>query len=315
MSTAPPSHALPPILIAGPTASGKSRLAVALARRENGVVINADSMQVYRELRILTARPDAGEEAAVPHRLYGHVPARDAYSVGQYVRDVQAALQEAQQRGLRPILVGGTGLYFKALREGLSPIPEIAPEVRAFWRAEGERRGARILHAMLAARDATMAERLSPSDTQRIVRALEVLESTGTSLAEWQMRPGVPVLTGPVVALRIACPRAQLYAQAEARFEAMMAHGALEEVAALAALGLSPELPALRALGVAPLMAALRGDITVAEAVAQAKTETRQYIKRQETWLRRYMMSWTAIDAQQMESLATSGLSNVDLLH
>lgn len=286
---------LSPILIAGATASGKSQLALDLAKTHGGCIINADSMQVYRELRILTARPTDADEAAVPHRLYGHVPAYEAYSVARYVKDAALAIAEAQAQGLRPILTGGTGLYFKALLEGLSPIPAIADEIRAFWRTQAEVQDGPVLHAMLARRDPAMAERLAPSDRQRIVRALEVLDATGRSLAVWQTQPGTPIIAGPVTKLLVSRPRAQLHARAEARFDAMIAAGALEEAAALAALALDPALPAMRALGLAPLIAAARGTISLEAATAQAKAETRQYIKRQETWFRQHMISWDVV--------------------
>ena len=182
------------ILIAGPTASGKSALALAIAERVGGVIINADSMQVYRELRILSARPTPEEEKRVPHKLYGFVPASEAYSAGRFVRDAAEAIAAARSEGRRPIIVGGTGLYFKALLEGLSPIPRIDDAIRDHWRSEAARRGAAALHRELAQRDATMAARLAPADTQRVVRALEVLEQTGRSLAEWQMDRSPPVV-------------------------------------------------------------------------------------------------------------------------
>lgn len=283
---------LTPILIAGATASGKSQLALELAKAHGGCVINADSMQVYRELRILTARPSASDEAAVPHRLYGHISAREPYSVARYVDDAARAISEARAQGLRPILTGGTGLYFKALLEGLSPIPAIEEEVRAYWRGQADVRGGAHLHAILAQRDPVMASRLAPSDTQRVVRALEVLEATGRSLAEWQEQPGKPVIDGAALKLLVSRPRPDLHARADARFDTMIAAGALEEAAALGALALDPALPAMRALGVAPLISAARGEVTIETAVAQAKAETRQYIKRQETWFRKHMISW-----------------------
>jgi tRNA dimethylallyltransferase len=296
------SHAIP-ILIAGPTASGKSALALAIAEHLDGIIINADSMQVYTELRILTARPSVPDEAKVPHRLYGHVPARDAYSAGRFVADVRAALAEAASLGRRPVIVGGTGLYFKALLEGLSPIPPVGAEVRAFWRREAERLGAAALHEILATRDAEMAARLEPSDTQRIVRALEVLDSSGRSLALWQSQPGEALLNDAACKKLLVLPdRAVLHARADARFDAMMAAGALDEVRALARLDLSSDLPAMRALGVAPLIAALRGEMPIADAVMTAKAQTRQYIKRQETWIGRNMIAWENIKTQQMES-------------
>lgn len=313
MSATHGMHAQKPILIAGPTASGKSALALALARRLGGCIINADSMQVYRELSILTARPPAGEEAEVPHRLYGHVPAQEAYSVGRYADEAARTIAEVQALGLRPIIAGGTGLYFKALLEGLSPIPPISDSVRTHWRSEGARLAAEEMHGVLQQRDPVMATRLDASDTQRIVRALEVLEETGRSLAFWQEQPGTPVVPPDAIKLRVERPRAELHARADARFDAMMQAGALDEAARLAQLQLSADLPAMRALGVGPLIAAVRGDLPVAEAVARAKAETRQYIKRQETWARRYMISWMATNAQLMERIAANGLPFIDL--
>ncbi len=188
------SSDLRPILIAGPTASGKSALALAIAEHVGGVIVNADSMQVYRELRILSARPTPDEEARVPHTLYGFVSAAEAYSAGRFARDAAAAIGLARSEGRRPVIVGGTGLYFKALLEGLSPIPRIGDAVRDHWRAEADRIGAAELHCELARRDAVMAARLAPADTQRIVRALEVIEATGRSLAEWQKVRDPPIL-------------------------------------------------------------------------------------------------------------------------
>lgn len=313
MSAEPTTHARKPILIAGPTASGKSALALSLARQLDGCIINADSMQVYRELSILTARPGAEEEAQVPHRLYGHVPAHEAYSVGRYAEDAARAIAQAQAQRLRPIITGGTGLYFKALLEGLSPIPPIPESVRAHWRREGEVRGSGALHAVLQERDPVMAGRLNAADTQRVVRALEVLEETGRSLASWQEQPGTPVIAGDAIRLLVTRPRSELHARADARFDAMMARGALDEAARLAALHLSSELPAMRVLGAGPLIAAVRGELELADAVTRAKAETRQYIKRQETWARRYMISWQSIDTQLMERIAANGLPFIDL--
>lgn len=290
------------ILIAGPTASGKSRLALALAERLGGMVINADSMQVYRELRILTARPTAEDEARAPHVLYGFVPVREAYSAGRYMADATRAIGEARAAGLRPIIVGGTGLYFKALLEGLAPVPAIPVEIRAHWRGEAARLGAAVLHGELARRDPAGAARLHPTDTQRIVRALEVIEATGRPLADWQRFPGRPVLAREeTVRLLVSLDRTELYRRCDLRFEAMLAAGALAEAAALQQLGLSAELPGMNALGLRPLLAHLSGRLTLEEAVCQAKVQTRQYAKRQLTWLRRNMIAWLRIDAQQME--------------
>jgi tRNA dimethylallyltransferase len=297
------SDASKAILIAGPTASGKSALALAVAERVGGVIINADSMQVYRELRILSARPTPEEEARVPHKLYGFVPAGEAYSAGRFVRDAAAAIAAARSDGRRPIIVGGTGLYFKALLEGLSPIPRIDDDIRNHWRAEAERRGAAALHRDLAQRDAAMAARLERADTQRVVRALEVIEQTGRSLAEWQRDRSPPVLDeAQTVELLLTLDRGEIHARADARFETMMAEGALQEAQALAGLAIDPSLPAMRAIGVRPLIAAFEGKYSLQEAVAAAKQETRHYVKRQETWFKRHMISWNHVNAKYMAS-------------
>jgi tRNA dimethylallyltransferase len=296
-------NTLSPILIAGPTASGKSALAMAIAEHVGGVIINADSMQVYRELRILTARPSPEEEARLPHALYGFVPASEAYSAGRFVADVGDALATARQAGRRAVIVGGTGLYFKALLEGLSPIPAIEPAIREHWRAEAERRGAADLHRELTARDARMAARLAPSDTQRIVRALEVVEQTGRSLADWQQVRGTPVIDeAQAVRLLVTLDREDLHARADARFDRMVASGALDEAQALEVLQLNPDLPAMRAIGVRPLLAVVRGECSLEAAAQAAKAETRQYIKRQETWIKRHMITWISIHKKYMES-------------
>ena len=281
------------ILIAGPTASGKSSAAVALAERLGGTVINADSMQVYRELDVLTARPAPADLAAAPHRLYGTVPAREAYSVGRWLDDVGATMDEVRGERRLPILVGGTGLYFKALLEGLSPVPDIPTETREHWRALSETLGTQGLHRELAARDPVMAERLPPSDPQRVTRALEVIDATGISLAAWQGTAGTPVLGGDaVLKLLVAPEREPLYAGIDARFDGMVAQGVLEEVAALVALDLDPALPAMRAHGVREIAAHLAGRMSLDAAAAKAKTETRHYAKRQMTWARRFMTDW-----------------------
>lgn len=281
------------ILIAGPTASGKSAAALALAERLGGTVINADSMQVYRELAILTARPAEGELKRVPHRLYGAVAADEPYSVGRWLEDAARAMAEAEGEGRVPILVGGTGLYFKALMEGLAPVPDVPREIREHWRAQAEKLGAEGLHRELAARDPGMAARLRPTDPHRIARALEVIDATSVSLSEWQGAGVAPVLAPEaVLRLVIAPEREALYAAIDRRFEAMIEAGAIEEVRALLALGLDPGLPAMRAHGVRELAAYLSGSSSRDEAMAKAKTETRRYAKRQMTWLRRFMKDW-----------------------
>ena len=281
------------ILIAGPTASGKSAAALDLAANLRGTVINANSMQVYRELRVLTARPVEDELARVPHRLYGTVPAAEAYSVGRWLEDVSAAIAAAKGERRVPILVGGTGLYFKALTEGLAPIPDVPPEIREYWRVRAEHLGTDGLHRELAARDPAMADRLRPTDPQRIARALEVIDATSISLGEWQGAGTAPLLAPDgVLKLVIAPERAVVYAAIDARLDNMIAQGALEEVRALLALGLDHGLPAMRAHGVRELGAYLSGTSTLGEAITKAKTETRRYAKRQMTWLRRFMKDW-----------------------
>ena len=305
-----------PILIAGPTASGKSGLALRLAEVLGGVVINADSMQVYRELRILTARPSAAEEQRAPHALYGFVSGQDSYSAGRYAVDVARVLGEAQREGLWPIIVGGTGLYFKTLTEGLSPIPAVPEEVRQHWRARGAEEGAGVLHRELSARDAEMAGRLAPTDTQRIVRALEVLEATGVSLAEWQRVPREKIIDlAETVPLLVCVERDELYRRIDARFVAMIDEGALDEVMQLERLGLDPALPLMSSLGVGPLRRYLAGEVSLEAAIEEGQTESRQYAKRQLTWARSNMISWKRIYAQQMQSEFAEIVSFVQSAH
>ncbi|MBX9844953.1 MAG: tRNA (adenosine(37)-N6)-dimethylallyltransferase MiaA [Xanthobacteraceae bacterium] len=281
------------VLIAGPTASGKSALAIALAERLGGVVINADSMQVYRELRIITARPTPDDEARVPHRLYGHVDAAENYSAGRWCADARAALDDIGREGRLPILVGGTGLYFKALTQGLSVVPPTPPDIRAAVRARCDAEGSMALHAELARRDPATATKLKPGDRMRITRALEVLEATGRSLADWH-RDGMPAMLDPGEALMLFLDvdRDELRRRIDTRFDAMLAQGALEEVRRLAARNLDPMLPAMKAHGVPWLRRHLAGEITLAEAAEGGKADTRRYTKRQVTWFRHQMPGW-----------------------
>lgn len=297
------------ILIAGPTASGKSALALRLAEEVGGSIINADSMQVYRELRVLTARPSVEDEARVPHHLYGHVPAAEAYSAGRYAREAALAIAEVRRAGRRPVIVGGTGLYFRALLEGLSPVPSVPDDVRSYWRDEAARRSSQELHAILAARDPVMASRLRDTDPQRVTRALEVLDASGHSLAHWQAIPGEPSLREDETIRLVAAPdRETLYQRCDARFSLMMAHGAVEEVRDLAAQKLDPGVPCMRALGVDPLMQLIDGSLTAEEAETRASADTRQYAKRQVTWLRSNMRSWRWLSKKEMESNASEFL-------
>jgi len=231
------------VLIAGPTASGKSALAITLARDFGGAVINADSMQVYRELRILSARPDEAEQALAPHYLYGFVSALEPFSVGKWLDAAAAALEECRAKGLAPLIVGGTGLYFAALTQGLSPIPEIHASIRVEARQRLGEIGNERFHAELALRDPVMAERLPVGDSQRLVRAWEVMEATGQSLAEWQQLKSPPVLTGSLASFVLKPDRTWLNARIATRFEAMIKGGALDEVRVLKAKGLAGDPP------------------------------------------------------------------------
>jgi tRNA dimethylallyltransferase len=275
------------VLIAGPTASGKSALVLELALATGGLVINADSMQVYRDLRIITARPTAADEALVPHRLYGHVDAAVNFSAGAWVSDAATALDEARAQGRLPIFVGGTGLYFKALTAGLSVVPPIPAEVRDDVRARLERGGVEALHAELARRDPAAAERLNLRDRTRIARALEVIEATGRSLLDWHREGQPPLLPKDSFrAVFLAPERDELYARIDARFDVMLGAGALREVERLAARHLDPLLPAMKAHGVPALIRHLRGELSLEEAASIGRADTRHYAKRQFTWFR-----------------------------
>lgn len=290
------------ILIAGPTASGKSKLALDLARREGGTIVNADSMQVYSILRVLTARPSEGDMEAVPHALYGHVHPSEAYSTGRWLGEVAALARGGRLAGAAPIFVGGTGLYFKALLEGLSPMPDIPPAIRAHWRARLEAEGTAELHGVLAARDPQAARVLRAGDGQRIVRALEVLEASGRSILDWQGERGRPLVNADSARLLVLEPnRAAVVARIEKRFDTMLEEGAMEEVRALMALRLSPRMPAMKAIGVRELAAAMEGTMTLAEAVERAKAATRQYAKRQSTWFRnQFDEKWRRISLREV---------------
>ena len=281
------------LLIAGPTASGKSALALALAEKLGGVVINADSMQVYRDLRIITARPTPEEEARVPHALYGHVDAAVNHSVGHWFRDAQGVLAEAASAGKTPIFTGGTGLYFKALLTGLAAIPPIDPEIRARFRARLDAEGVEALHAELARVDPQTAARLMVRDRSRILRALEVLEATGRKMGEWH-DDGLPAPLDPDRAVKIFLhpEREELKRRIEGRFAKMLDAGALEEVRALDARQLSDTLPAMKAHGVPWLRKFFRGEISREAAAEGAIMDTRRYAKRQVTWFRNQMPGW-----------------------
>lgn len=282
------------ILIAGPTASGKSGVAMAVAEQLNGVIINADAMQLYRELDVLTSRPSRADEVRVPHRLYGCVPASDVWSVGSWLEAVVLEIEAAWAQARVPIVTGGTGLYFKALEEGLSTIPAVPEQVRDKWRERLKREGATALHKELLAVSPEDGARLKPGDSQRIVRALEVFEATGASLASYFANArDTSVLAGVTVRKVALTPaRAELYGVCDARFENMMDRGALDEVKALLNMKLANDLPAMKAIGVQPLAAHLAGETSLDEAIALAQRQTRNYAKRQMTWVRNQMSSW-----------------------
>jgi tRNA dimethylallyltransferase len=287
------------ILIAGPTASGKSALALELADACGGTIINADSMQVYRDLRIVTARPTPAEEERVPHRLYGHVDAAENYSVGQWCTDIAGVFAAAVRDNRPAIIVGGTGLYFKALTRGLAAVPPIPAAIRDAVRGRLASEGVVALHAELAAHDPAAAARLRSNDRARVTRALEVVLATGRSLLEWHdaNRPATIDLASAAKVF-LTPERDELLRRIDARFDTMMAAGAMDEVRALAARKLDPSLPAMKAHGVPWLIRYLNGEIPLAEAVEHAKLETRQYTKRQATWFRNQLPQFEWVTPQ-----------------
>lgn len=290
------------LLIMGPTASGKSALALALAERLGGEIVNADSMQVYRDFRVLTARPTQEEEASAPHHLYGYADAGQLYSTGRWLTDALGAIREIASRGRKPIIAGGTGLYFKALTQGLADIPPADPELRQRLRDRVATEGASTLHAELLRVDPQTAQRLEPNDASRILRALEVWETTGESIGALQANTKPALAKAEWVGLKLMPDRARVYAAIDSRFEAMLAAGALDEVRAFAARTLDAALPAMKAHGAPALMAHLRGEITLAEAAEIGKRDTRHYAKRQFTWMANQMPDWTPVVPEALEA-------------
>ncbi|MBZ9675929.1 tRNA (adenosine(37)-N6)-dimethylallyltransferase MiaA [Mesorhizobium sp. ES1-1] len=278
------------ILIAGPTASGKSALALELAQRKGGVIVNTDSMQGYSVLDVLTARPGPADLGRAPHFLYGHVHPATAYSTGAWLRDVMRLIDDGVLGKGPVIFVGGTGLYFRALAEGISEMPEIPQRIRDRWRYELKEQGAVKLYDLLLRQDSAVAMTLKPTDSQRVVRALEVLDASGRSILEWQAERGRPLIDRESARLFVIEPdRAALVGRIQARFDRMLDQGALEEVKRLTALNLDPDLPAMKAIGVRELGAAMAAEMDIAEAIERAKIATRQYAKRQATWFRHQM--------------------------
>ena len=286
-----------PILVAGPTASGKSALALRLARALDGVIINADSQQVYRDWHILSARPSTEEEAQAPHRMYGHVPLHAVYSTGHWLDEVSSELTKCRQEGRTPIIAGGTGLYFKALTVGLAKIPRVDPNVREHGEAELERLGLAAFVSALAKRDAKTCDRIDLLNPRRVLRAWEVLEQTGQGIADWQDATPPPLVPlSACHAIALTPPRDWLYARCDQRFEGMIQSEVLAEVEAVIHLDLSADAPGLKAVGAPELMAHLRGDIPLDTAIQKAQMETRRYAKRQSTWIRNQMQSWLKLD-------------------
>lgn len=280
----------PVIVVAGPTASGKSALAMEIAEAFRGVVINADSMQVYADLRVLTARPPEEEERRVPHRLYGVLDGDEKCSAGRWREMALAEIARAHASGLLPVLCGGTGLYLQTLMRGIAPVPAVPASIRAAATALHAGMGGPAFHARLAERDPVMAARLHPGNTQRLIRAWEVLNATGRSLAEWQAAPRTGAATGLDFLSFVLLPaRAPLYAACDGRLMQMVEAGALEEVRGLVARRLDPALPVMKALGVRELAAHLAGELALDEAIDRAQRETRRYAKRQVTWFRHQM--------------------------
>jgi tRNA dimethylallyltransferase len=273
------------LLIAGPTASGKTALAIQAAQENDAIIINADSMQVYVDLRVVTARPSEDEEAQAPHHLFGHVDGGEAYSVAKWLEDVRDLMTECNRK---LVFVGGTGLYFNALLEGISPVPGIDAKTRKKWRVASQLITAPELYKELVRLDPDTAKTLRESDTQRVVRALEVIESTGRSLADWQTQKGEPLLPPTMSVCKVLMMPARdiLHQRINHRFDVMLEAGALDEVRLLSGRGLDPALPVMKAIGVPQLSAFLDGMTTLEEAAERAKAASRQYAKRQSTWFR-----------------------------
>lgn len=291
----------PALLIHGPTASGKTQLSIELAEALGGEIINADSMQVYRDLGVLTARPDVAEMGRAPHHLFGHVDAAVRYSTGAWLGEVSEQLRRLEAEGKRAIFTGGTGLYFLTLTQGLSEIPPVPEDVTADVRAVFAEEGAEGVHRRLSEVDPETAARLSPGDRQRSMRAYAVWLATGKPFSSFQGARSKPLLSdGEYLGIALTPPRARLYARIDRRFEGMMMQGAMEEARALVARDLDPELPAMKAHGMPWIAKFIRGDISAEFAAEQAKRDTRRYAKRQFTWIGRQFPFWTRIPSMNL---------------
>lgn len=283
------------LLIAGPTASGKSALALRAARALDGEIVNADALQLYVDLTVLSARPTITEQAGVPHHLFGVADGADGWSVGRWLRAASPVLDDILARGRTPVVVGGTGLYFKALTEGLADVPPTPAAVRQSVTGMYDALGEARFRELLASADPDAARRIEAGDRMRLQRAMEVLEATGRPLSAWQADTAPALEPDAWRAMAIVPDRAELYARCDARFDAMLAAGALDEVRTLLARGLDAQLPVMKAVGVRELAAHLAGETTRDEAAALARQETRRYAKRQLTWLRNQTPDWPKI--------------------
>ena len=293
----------PAILIHGPTASGKTELSIEIARKVNGEIVNADSMQVYRELSVISARPDETEMDGVPHHLFGHVPASERFSTGQWLEQARPVIEEIQKRGKTAVVVGGTGLYLLALTEGLSEIPPVPEETRHEVLEIAKSEGVRGLKVRLQVVDPEAAARINENDRQRLSRAYEVWLATGTPLSKFQNRRSKPVLNADEwLGIALTPPRAKLYARIDRRFEGMLMEGAMEEARELVRLGIDRELPAMKAHGMPWLSAFIRGEIDAGTAAENAKRDTRRYAKRQFTWIGRQFPFWPRIPSSELSA-------------
>jgi tRNA dimethylallyltransferase len=298
------------LILAGPTGSGKSALSLALAAPFAGTIINADSMQLYAELRVLTARPSAAEEALVPHRLFGVVAAGERCSVGRWLEAARKEIEAAWQSGRLPIVTGGTGLYLKALTEGLSPVPAVSAELRRDLEAIYDREGGTLFRERLRPLDPRAAARLPAADRQRLIRAMAVALGTGQPLSRWHAaHPPQPALDARFATIVLLPPRERLYRRLDARFLTMVANGAVAEVEKLMDLNLDAGLPAMKALGVPELARHLKGETTLAQACAQAQTATRRYAKRQLTWLRHQTVADLVIEEEPPELVCARAMA------
>ena len=289
------------LMICGPTAAGKSGLALALAERCGGVIINADSMQLYSDLRILTARPDDAQMARARHCLYGVIDGAERASVAAWLAMAADAVSAARQDGALPIIVGGTGLYFHAAIHGMAPIPDVPSEIHAACVRQHAYQGGAAFRAALAEHDPITAERLHDGDSQRLVRAMGVVLATGRPLSGWQQDPHQGAIQGRPLRIAVMPPRDNLYRTINDRFAAMMTQGAEDEVSALAARGLDPSLPVMKAIGVREIMAMQEGDMPESLAVETASRDSRRYAKRQMTWIRNNFDAEITLSKQQLE--------------